>query len=129
MYNCMMSPCESSRKLKQYFGPYAPATARLEYGQPRREAAADGCPTTWLLGGGQGREHRIGIGGQVGQDGSRRIKLHEPHARRIRAKLELEDELARKLKQLGLEGRHTPRVIEYKHQVEGQPVAALGRTR
>ena len=82
-----------------------------------------------MLGVGQCREHRIGIGGQVGQDGSRIVKLHDPHARRIGAEIELEDEIGRKLKHLGLDGRHTPRVIEYKHQVEGQPVAALGRTR
>jgi hypothetical protein len=41
----------------------------------------------------------------------------------------LKDELARKLETLGLDGRHTPRVIEHKHQVEGLPVGALGRTR
>ena len=45
------------------------------------------------------------------------------------AEVELKDELARKLEHLGLEGRHTPRVVEHEHQVEGQPVGALGRTR
>ena len=117
------------REQKEHLRTCGPATARLEDGKPGREAAADVGPAVGLLGGGHGREHRVGIGGQGGQDGGRIVELHEPHARRARAEIELKDELARKLEPLRLEGRHTPRVIEYKHQVEGQPVGALGRTR
>jgi hypothetical protein len=119
----------SVREQKEHLRPCGPATARLEDGKPGREAAADVGPAVGLLGGGQSREHRVGIGGQGGQDGGRIVELHEPHARRARAKIELKDELARKLEPLFLEGRHTSRVIEDKHQVEGQPVGALGRTR
>jgi len=119
----------SVREQKEHLRTCGPATARLEDGKPGREAATDGSPAIGLLGGGQCREHHVGIGGQGGQDGSRIVKLHDPHARRIGAEIELKDELARKLEPLGLDGRHTPRVIEHKHQVEGQPVAALGRTR
>jgi hypothetical protein len=41
----------------------------------------------------------------------------------------LEDEVTRKLEYLGLDGHHTPRVIEHKYKVEGPTAAALGRTR
>jgi hypothetical protein len=117
------------REQKEHLRPCGPATARLEDGKPGREAVADRGPAVGLLGGGHGRDHRVRIGGQVGEDGGRIVKLDEPHARRARAEIELKDELARKLEHLGLEWRHTPRVVEDKHQVEGQPVAALGRTR
>jgi hypothetical protein len=119
----------SVREQKEHLRPCGPATARLEDGKPGREAAADGSPAVGLLCVGQSREHHVGIGGQGGQDGGRIVELHEPHARRARAEIELKDELARKLEPLRLEGRHTSRVIEDKHQVEGQPVGALGRTR
>jgi len=117
------------REQEEQLQTCAPATFRLEDCKPGREAAADGGPAIGFLGGGQGREHRVEIGGQIGQDSGRIVKLHEPHARRIRAEIELKEKLARKLEPLGLDGRHTPRVIEHKHQVEGQPVGALGRTR
>ena len=69
------------------------------------------------------------VGAQIRQQLRRLLEVDEAHARRGGRELELEDELARELEHLVLEGEHTARVIEHEHQVERRTRTRRGKRR
>lgn len=106
------------RQQEKHLGSYAPAAARPEHGQPGCEAAADGGPALCILRVGKGRERRVGVLGQVGQDDRLLIELDEPHARRALAKVKLEDELSHQLEHGDLPNAHASRMVKNQHEID-----------